>query len=76
MAFSDRIKADMFQGISLDDMFVTLMLLVTGGGLREGAEDCTEDRPVLIELVNFQIVAVLLESLLGELAVVFRDGKL
>ena len=75
MAFSDCIETDMFQGVSLVDLLVTLMLIVVDR-LRDNAVECIEDRPVLIvEFVTFQIVALLLESLLGELVIVLRGGK-
>ena len=65
----------MFQGVSLVDLLVTLMLIVVDR-LRDSAVEYIEDRPVLIvEFVTFLIVALLLESLLGELAIVLRGGK-
>ena len=65
----------MFQGVSLVDLLVTLMLIVVDR-LRDSAVECIEDRSVLIvEFVTFLIVALLLESLLGELAIVLRGGK-
>ena len=65
----------MFQGVSLVDLLVTLMLIVVDR-LRDSAVECIEDRPVLIvKFVTFQIVALLLEYFLGELAIVLRGGK-